>query len=74
MTYSELEKEVNNLVLETSGCGFYITTNGLEFTINITKTGLLFKGDLIEVFSQYIKEVKENRIKSKQAKKPYKYE
>lgn len=74
MAHSELEKEVNSLVLETSGCGFYITTNGLEFTINITKTGLLFKGDLIEVFSQYIKEVKENRINSKKSKKPYKYE
>lgn len=74
MDLLELEKQVNNIVSETSGCGFYITSNGLEFTINITKTGLLFKGDLKEVFSEYIKEVKEKRIKSTKAKKPYRYE
>lgn len=74
MYLTELEKEINNLILETSGCGFYITTNGLEYTINITKTGLLFKGNLKEIFTQYIKEVKDNRIKSTKSKKPYRYE
>jgi hypothetical protein len=73
---SNLEQQVNDLTKETSGAGFYITTNGNNWTVNITKNQTTFTGTLQEVLEAYVCEIKEHRYKktNQQAIKKFTYQ
>lgn len=76
MELEKLQIKVQEIIAETSGAGFYITTNANEWTLIIQKGCTIFKGKLEEVFQLYINEILEYRFlkENKKANKKFTYQ